>query len=144
MLQCRIWGRGTGNAGEWEALTHRTQGKTTKSVASYLRQISARFLLHSCGVKYSLIYNCKGFMAWLGFIKIVWPLPCNNFGWSFFIKFAPISHPHSYTRVAGWTFKNLEGIDWCSVWARKSAFDPFHSLEFFLRATHWDFRLLSF
>jgi hypothetical protein len=21
MLQCQIWGRGTGNAGEWEALT---------------------------------------------------------------------------------------------------------------------------
>ena len=27
MLQCRIWGRGTGNAGEWKALTQGTQGK---------------------------------------------------------------------------------------------------------------------
>ena len=27
MLQCRIWGRGIGNAGEWEALTQGTQGK---------------------------------------------------------------------------------------------------------------------
>ena len=23
MLQCQIWGRGTGNAGEWKALTQR-------------------------------------------------------------------------------------------------------------------------
>jgi len=29
MLQCRIWGRGTGNAGEWEALTQGTQGEKT-------------------------------------------------------------------------------------------------------------------
>ena len=30
MLQCQIWGRGTGNAGEWEALTQGTQGKERK------------------------------------------------------------------------------------------------------------------
>jgi hypothetical protein len=29
MLQCQIWGRGTGNAGEWEALTQETGGKKT-------------------------------------------------------------------------------------------------------------------
>ena len=27
MLQCQIWGRGTGNAGEWKALTQGTNGK---------------------------------------------------------------------------------------------------------------------
>jgi len=26
MLQCQIWGRGTGNAGEWKALTQRQRG----------------------------------------------------------------------------------------------------------------------
>ena len=30
MLQCQIWGRGTGNAGEWEALTQGTQKKKRK------------------------------------------------------------------------------------------------------------------
>jgi hypothetical protein len=30
MLQCQIWGRGTGNAGEWKALTQGTQGKRGK------------------------------------------------------------------------------------------------------------------
>jgi len=30
MLQGRIWDRGTGKAGEWEALTQGTQGKKTK------------------------------------------------------------------------------------------------------------------
>ena len=45
MLQCRIWGRGTRNAGEWEALTQGTQGKKTeKSVALYLLRIAARLL----------------------------------------------------------------------------------------------------
>jgi len=29
MLQGRIWDRGTGKAGEWEALTQGTQGKKT-------------------------------------------------------------------------------------------------------------------
>ena len=46
MLQCRVWGRDTGNAGEWEALTQGTQGKKTeRSVAPYLLRVSARFLL---------------------------------------------------------------------------------------------------
>jgi len=31
MLQRRIWGRGTGNAGEWEAITRGTQGKRLKN-----------------------------------------------------------------------------------------------------------------
>jgi len=30
MLQCQIWGRGTGNAGEWEAITQGTHGEKTK------------------------------------------------------------------------------------------------------------------
>jgi hypothetical protein len=30
MLHCQIWGRGTGNAGEWEALTQGTGGKDRK------------------------------------------------------------------------------------------------------------------
>jgi hypothetical protein len=29
MLQCQIWSRGTGSAGEWEALTQGTKGKQT-------------------------------------------------------------------------------------------------------------------
>ena len=29
MLQCRIWDRGIGKAGEWEALTQGTQGEKT-------------------------------------------------------------------------------------------------------------------
>jgi hypothetical protein len=44
MLQCQIWGRGTGNAGEWEALTQGTQ-RGKKSAAPYLLRVSARFLL---------------------------------------------------------------------------------------------------
>jgi hypothetical protein len=34
MLQCRFWGWGTGNAGEWEELTQGTQGKKTKTCRS--------------------------------------------------------------------------------------------------------------
>ena len=46
MLQGRIWGRGTGKAGEWEALTQGTQGKKAeKAVAPNLLRVSARFLL---------------------------------------------------------------------------------------------------
>jgi len=32
MLQYRIWGRGTGNAAEWQALTQGTQGKQTEKI----------------------------------------------------------------------------------------------------------------
>jgi hypothetical protein len=43
MLQCRI--RGTGNAGEWEALTQATKGiKAEIYVAPYLLQVSAQFV----------------------------------------------------------------------------------------------------
>ena len=46
MLQGRIWGKGTGKAGEWEALTQGTQGKKAeKAVSPYLLRVSARFLL---------------------------------------------------------------------------------------------------
>ena len=41
MLQCRIWGRGTGNAGEWKALTQGTKGNKTKYVAPYPLLVSA-------------------------------------------------------------------------------------------------------
>ena len=34
MLHCQIWGRGTGNAGEWESLTQGTQGEKTKTCRS--------------------------------------------------------------------------------------------------------------
>ena len=43
MLQCRFWGRGTGNAGEWEALTQWTQGG--EFVTPHLLRVSAQFLL---------------------------------------------------------------------------------------------------
>jgi hypothetical protein len=46
MLQCQIWGRGTGNTGEWKAPTQWTKGKQTgKSVSPYLLRVSARFFL---------------------------------------------------------------------------------------------------
>ena len=32
LLQGRIWGRGTGKAGEWEALTQGTQGEKTEKI----------------------------------------------------------------------------------------------------------------
>ena len=32
MLQCRIWGRGTGSAGAWEALTQGAQGKKMEAL----------------------------------------------------------------------------------------------------------------
>ena len=41
MLQCQIWGRGTGNAGEWKALTQGT-GEKEKNL---LRRVSAQFFL---------------------------------------------------------------------------------------------------
>ena len=34
MLQFQIWGRGTGNAGEWKALTQGTQGEKIKTCRS--------------------------------------------------------------------------------------------------------------
>jgi len=46
MLQGRIWGRGTGKAGEWKALTQGTQGKNTgKPIIPYLLRVLARFIL---------------------------------------------------------------------------------------------------
>jgi hypothetical protein len=46
ILPCRVWGRGTGNACKWEALTLGTQGeKTEESVAPHLLRVSACFLL---------------------------------------------------------------------------------------------------
>ena len=57
MLQCRIWGRGTGNACEWEALTQQgTQGEKTENLS--LRtccEFQPGYCYYSCGVKYRLI-----------------------------------------------------------------------------------------
>ena len=44
MLHCRIGGRGTGNAGEWEALTQGTQGKK-RNPSLHTCCVSAQFLL---------------------------------------------------------------------------------------------------
>ena len=44
MLQGRIWDRGTGKAGEWEALTQGTQGKRHKNLSPYLLRIFPPFL----------------------------------------------------------------------------------------------------
>ena len=55
MLQCQIWGRGTGNACEWEALTQGTSdtgGKDKASVAPYLLRVSVRFLLSALRPSY--------------------------------------------------------------------------------------------
>jgi len=46
MLQCPIWGRGTGNACEWESLTQGIQGEgTEQSVTPLLLRVSALFML---------------------------------------------------------------------------------------------------
>ena len=39
ILLCQIWGRDTGNAGEWKALTQGTQGKKTKAYRSILAAV---------------------------------------------------------------------------------------------------------
>ena len=53
MLQGRVWGRDTGKAGKWEALTQGTQGKKAeKTVSPHLLRVSARFLLSEFGSKY--------------------------------------------------------------------------------------------
>ena len=53
MLQCRIGGRGTGNAGEWEALTQGTQGKKTNLSLHTYCEFQSVFCSQSYGVKYS-------------------------------------------------------------------------------------------
>jgi len=61
MLQGRIWDMGTGNAGEWEALTQGTQGKKQKNLSLHTCcEFQPGFCSQSCGVKYSLIQNWKG------------------------------------------------------------------------------------
>ena len=58
MLQGRIWDMGTGNAGEWEALTQGTQGKKQKNLSLHTCcEFQPGFCSQSCGVKYSLIQN---------------------------------------------------------------------------------------
>jgi len=55
MLQCQIWGRGTGNASEWKAFTHWTKGKTTeKSVAPSASSFIPVFPLTIAGKLYDL------------------------------------------------------------------------------------------
>jgi len=53
MLQGRIWGRGTGKAGEWEALTQGTHDtwEKDKSVAPYCCEFQPGFCSQSCGLK---------------------------------------------------------------------------------------------
>jgi hypothetical protein len=67
MLQCRIWGRGTWNAGEWEALSD--TGEKEKSVVPYLLQVSVRFLLSELRPSYMTWTKFKWgqSVAWLIF-----------------------------------------------------------------------------
>ena len=56
MLQGRIWGRGTGKAGKWEALTQGTQGEKRKIYRSIpAASFSPVSALRVAGLKYSLI-----------------------------------------------------------------------------------------
>jgi len=73
MLQCRIWDRGTGNAGEWEALTQGTQGKKRKICSSYLLRASALFLLSELRGQIQVNNKCKRgqSVAWVDFDEIV-------------------------------------------------------------------------
>jgi len=68
MLQCQIWGRDTGNAGEWEALTG-TQGRKKKYVVPYLLRVSARFSLSGLRANYMTLTKFKWgqSVAWLIF-----------------------------------------------------------------------------
>jgi len=51
MLQRRIWIRGTGNAGEWEALTQKTQTKKKKTCHSIpAMSFSSVFALRVAGL----------------------------------------------------------------------------------------------
>jgi hypothetical protein len=52
MLHCQIRGRGTGNAGEWKALTQGTQGKKAEAAAPYLLRVSSRFFLSALRPNY--------------------------------------------------------------------------------------------
>jgi hypothetical protein len=53
MLQGRIWDRGTGRAGEWEALTQQgTQGEKTENLSLHTCcKFSSRFCAQSCSKK---------------------------------------------------------------------------------------------
>ena len=56
MLQGRIWGRGTGKAGKWEALTQGTQGEKRKIYRSIpAASFSPVSALRVAGLEYSLI-----------------------------------------------------------------------------------------
>ena len=68
--QCQIWGRGTGNAGEWKVLTQGTKGKKTEeSVAPYLLRASSRFFLSALRPNYmtSTHFKWGQSVAWLIF-----------------------------------------------------------------------------
>ena len=94
MLQCQIWGRETGNAGKWEALTQGTPRKK-KICRSIPAGVSAQFLLSELKKK---SVECGQSVAWLNFGELMYSSTCSKFGWSFFDT---ISHPHFYTIVAG-------------------------------------------
>ena len=69
MLQGRIWVRGTGKAGEWEALTQGAQGeKTCKFSAPYLLRVFPPFCAQSCGqILTKLKFKWSQSVAWLNF-----------------------------------------------------------------------------
>jgi len=64
MLQCRIWGRGTGNADEWKALTQGTHGETITTCRSIPAAFfSPVFVLRVAGLNSEIepIYGLGGF-----------------------------------------------------------------------------------
>jgi hypothetical protein len=66
MLQGQIWGRGTGKAGEWEALTQGTQGEKTK----FCRSTSAPTVFAPIVADNLLHLNFIGANQWPGWISL--------------------------------------------------------------------------
>jgi len=70
ILQCRIRGRGTGKACEWEALTQRTQGEKTENMSLHTCfEFPPGFCSQSCGQIIWLLQNLNGVTRWPGWFS---------------------------------------------------------------------------
>jgi len=138
MLQCQIWGRGTGNAGEWETLTQGTlQGKKT-NVASYLLQVSARLLLSELQTKTKIILQFKRANWWPGRTWLKYFDPRHT---AFLLAALAcvFPRPQILTRLAdriSWSL-SFNGANWCALWATLL----FLTLDIYSKSnsqtTHW-------
>ena len=135
MLQGRIWGRGTGKAGEWKALTQGTQGKRQKKLFFHTCcEFQLGFCSQSCGIKDYYIKNSMGPIS--GLVKIWWNCLTRYMQQvprvllRFHLKFP---NSHQSCGMNDQALKRLQGTDWCSVWVMVSVSDPLHS---FFIASH--------